>query len=108
MITDYQMNADTRNPPPRKARCAALAILLGTALAALAPAMLWAEDTIIKKWAIAEFGEPLYAGGLEHFPYTNPNAPKGGKIVLSDFGSFDTLNFYVQKGEWPGTIGNRL
>ena len=102
-----RMNADTGNASPHKTRGTALAILLGTTLgtAALAPAMLWAEDTIIKKWAIAEFGEPLYAGGLEHFPYVNPNAPKGGKIVLSDFGSFDTLNFYVQKGEWPGTIG---
>ena len=62
-----------------------------------------AED-VNQKWAIAEFGEPLYVDGIEHFPYVNPNAPKGGKIVLSDFGSFDTLNFYVQKGEWPSSI----
>lgn len=63
------------------------------------------EGDIVKKTAIAEFGEPLYAAGIAHFPYANPDAPKGGKIVLSDFGSFDTLNFYVQKGEWPGSIG---
>ena len=63
-----------------------------------------AEDTVTKT-AIAEFGEPLYAGGIEHLPYANPNAPKGGKIVLASFGSFDTLNFYVQKGEWPDSIG---
>ncbi len=63
------------------------------------------EDGITKKWAIAEFGAPLYAGGIAHFPYANPGAPKGGRIVVSDFGSFDTLNFYVQKGEWPGSIG---
>jgi len=62
-------------------------------------------ETIIKKSAIAEFGEPLYAEGFSHFPYANPNAPKGGKAVLSAFGSFDTLNFYVLKGNWPGSIG---
>ena len=58
-----------------------------------------------RNWAIAEFGEPLYKDGFEHWPYVNPDAPKGGKIVLGDFGSFDTLNFYVLKGEWPSSIG---
>lgn len=62
-------------------------------------------DGVVKKWAIAEFGEPLYADGIEHLPYANPVAPKGGKIVLSAFGAYDTLNFYVQKGEWPSSIG---
>ncbi len=64
-----------------------------------------AQDGITKKWAIAEFGEPLYAAGIAHFPYANPNARKGGKVVLSAFGAFHTLNFYVQKGEWPSSIG---
>lgn len=65
-----------------------------------------AEDQkTIKTWAVAEFGEPLYKDGLEHFPYANPDAPKGGKIVLSSFGSYDTLNFYVLKGDWPDSIG---
>ena len=81
----------------------AVLTVLGIALAS--PNQLRAEDGITKKWAIAEFGEPLYAAGIEHFPYANPEAAKGGKIVLSDFGSFDTLNFYVQKGEWPDSIG---
>ena len=74
-------------------------------LTALSSPLLPADDSLSKKWAIAEFGEPLYANGLDHFPYANPDAPKGGSIVLSAFGSFDTLNFYVQKGEWPGSIG---
>ena len=91
------------NIPIAIPRGAVPAVLLGVAL--LWPALSCAEDGITKKWAIAEFGEPLYADGLEHFPYADPNARKGGKMVLSDFGSFDTLNFYVQKGEWPSSIG---
>ena len=79
------------------------AIVAAFSSVAFAPAL--AEDNVTRKWAIAEFGEPLYAEGIEHFPYANPDAPKGGKVVLSDFGSFDTLNFYVLKGEWPGSIG---
>ena len=77
--------------------CFGLSVLIFSSLAN-------AQD-IVKKSAIAEFGEPLYAEGLTHFPYANPDAPKGGKVVLSAFGSFDTLNFYVQKGEWPSSIG---
>ncbi len=69
------------------------------------PTLHGADENITKTWAIAEFGEPLYVDGIEHFPYANPDAPKGGRVVLSDFGSFDTLNFYVQKGEWPSSIG---
>ena len=103
------MNTDICNPLLRgpTPRGAALAVLLGVMLWSTVPwsTALWAEDGVVKKWAIAEFGEPLYAAGFAHFPYANPDAPKGGRVVLSAFGSFDTLNFYVQKGEWPASIG---
>ena len=65
----------------------------------------FATADTVKKSAIAQFGEPLYADGFAHFPYADPNAKKGGRIVLGAFGSFDTLNFYVLKGDWPGSIG---
>ena len=63
------------------------------------------EQKITKTWAIAEFGEPLYKDGIEHWPYVNPNAPKGGKIVLGAFGTYNSLNTYILKGEWPTGIG---
>ena len=64
-----------------------------------------AQEDVTKTWAIAEFGEPLYEDGFEHWPYANPNASKGGKIVLGAFGSFDSLNTIILKGEWPRTLG---
>lgn len=64
-----------------------------------------AQGSTTKTNAMAEFGEPLYKAGIEHWPYTNPDAPKGGKIVLGDFGSFDSLNPYVLQGDWPPSIG---
>ena len=81
--------------------------LLGAALVAVsvsAAQQAVAQD-VTKTWAMAEFGEPLYQDGIEHWPYVNPDAPKGGTIVLSAFGSFDSLNSYILKGEWPRSIG---
>ena len=62
-------------------------------------------QNITKTWAIAEFGEPLYDDSMEHWPYANPDAPEGGKIVLGAFGTFDSLNPYILKGQWPSGIG---
>lgn len=64
-----------------------------------------AAESVIKAQSMAEFGEPLYGGGFEHWPYVKADAPKGGKIVLADFGGFDSLNAYILQGDWPSSIG---
>lgn len=64
-----------------------------------------AQEATVKTNAMAEFGEPLYTADIPHWPYANPDAPKGGKIVLGDFGSFDSLNPYILQGDWPPSIG---
>ncbi|MBC8013389.1 MAG: ABC transporter substrate-binding protein [Methyloceanibacter sp.] len=43
-------------------------------------------------------GEPLEAQGFTHFPYANPDAPKGGRVVFAVQGSFDSLNPLIVKG----------
>ena len=97
--------------PGRPTRPSAPSKLIGLALAGLlAAAPAAAQDSgsepgVTKTWAIAEFGEPLYKDGIEHWPYADPNAPKGGKIVLGAYGSFDSLNPYILKGDWPRSIG---
>jgi microcin C transport system substrate-binding protein len=63
------------------------------------------DQPVTKTWAMAEFGEPLYGEGIDHWPYANPDAPKGGRIVLGTYGTFDTLNTVIMKGEFPGSIG---
>ena len=82
------------------------ASLLGGALLT-SPLVLQAADTdqeVTTTWSMAEFGEPLYDESMTHWPYVNPDAPTGGNIVLGDFGSFDSLNSYILKGEWPRSI----
>ena len=77
---------------------AALAVATGTA-GSLSRA---ADDQpATKSWAIAEFGEPLYDETMTHWPFANPDAPKGGEIAISLFGSFDSFNFIIVKGEKP-------
>ncbi|MFK8080469.1 MAG: extracellular solute-binding protein [Granulosicoccus sp.] len=60
-----------------------------------------ASEGITKSWSLAEFGEPLYDEDMAHWPYANPDAPKGGSVVLGAFGTFDSLNSYILKGTWP-------
>ncbi len=72
---------------------------LGAASVALA------QDNVTKTWSMAEFGEPLYDESMTHWPYTNPDAPKGGSVVLGAFGSFDSLNTFILKGEFPRSLG---
>jgi microcin C transport system substrate-binding protein len=41
---------------------------------------------------------PKYADGFSHFDYVNPDAPRGGELVLSAVGSYDAFNPYILKG----------
>ncbi|MEN3973778.1 extracellular solute-binding protein [Emcibacter sp. SYSU 3D8] len=47
---------------------------------------------------IAMHGAPKYSAGFEHTDYVNPAAPKGGRLVLSRAGSFDSLNPFIIRG----------
>ena len=49
--------------------------------------------------AIAMHGEPALAADFTHFPYVNPDAPKGGRVVFGQSGSFDNLNPLIIKGD---------
>ncbi|PLP61283.1 ABC transporter substrate-binding protein [Mesorhizobium loti] len=49
------------------------------------------------KYGIAMQGEPELPAGFTHFPYANPDAPKGGDITYCVVGSFDNLNPFIIK-----------
>jgi len=50
----------------------------------------------------ALFGAPALAPGFKSFPYVNPDAPKGGEIVLGGTGSFDSFNPFILRGKAAG------
>lgn len=91
-----------RQPIKRSMRAyGSLALLIALAAGTYADA----SEELTRSWSMAEFGTPLYDENMTHWPYVNPDAPKGGSIVLGAFGSFDSLNTYILKGSWPRMIG---
>jgi peptide/nickel transport system substrate-binding protein len=53
------------------------------------------------KHGIAMYGEPALPPDFVSLPYANPDAPKGGRIVQGEVGSFDSLNPHILKGNVP-------
>ena len=50
---------------------------------------------------IAMYGAPALPPDFVSLPYANPDAPKGGRIVTGEVGSFDSLNPHISKGSTP-------
>ncbi|PVX83362.1 microcin C transport system substrate-binding protein [Paraburkholderia unamae] len=58
--------------------------------------------------AIAQYGEPKYPQGFAHFDYVNPDAPKGGTLVLANpdrLTSFDKFNPFTLRGNAAPGLG---
>jgi len=54
--------------------------------------------------AVALLGEPALPPGFDHFPYVNPDAPKGGTVTLGSVGTFDSFNPFIVRGTPAGEI----
>jgi len=48
--------------------------------------------------SISLYGDLKYDDNFTNFEYSNPNAPKGGDIVLGSSGTFDSFNPFILKG----------
>ncbi|WP_443094480.1 extracellular solute-binding protein [Phyllobacterium sp. CCNWLW109] len=66
---------------------------------ALAFAFLATVATAIAEpsYGLAMRGEPALPADYTHFPYANPDAPKGGSITYGVVGTFDSLNSFLVK-----------
>lgn len=71
---------------------------------------LFASATIAQKAAaepshgLSIFGTLKYPKDFTHFDYVNPNAPKGGTLAhmgISDTTTFNSLNPFILKGDFP-------
>lgn len=54
--------------------------------------------------ALAMRGAPALAAGFDRFPYADPAAKRGGRIVLGQQGTFDSMNPYILRGQAPPYI----
>jgi peptide/nickel transport system substrate-binding protein len=74
----------------------AVGFLLAAAVANAAP-----------QYGIAMHGTPALPQDFDHFPYANPDAPKGGSIAFAGQGTFDSLNPFIVKGAVPDGLWER-
>ncbi|SFU27947.1 extracellular solute-binding protein [Halomonas korlensis] len=77
-------------------RCCLSSALLAAALLSSA----WAADPseVPTVHGLALYGEPGLDDGFEHFPHADPQAPKGGSLIRSAIGSFDSTNPFIIRG----------
>jgi microcin C transport system substrate-binding protein len=56
-----------------------------------------AQEPPEKVWrhGLSLFGDLKYPPGFKQFDYVNPNAPKGGSVRLTGFGTYDNFNIVV-------------
>ena len=56
----------------------------------------------LRSHALSLIGAPNLPAGFAHFPYANPDAPKGGEIALGAVGTFDSFNPHIVRGTPAG------
>ena len=69
---------------------------------ALLALLLAARPAGAHEHAIAMHGAPKLGPDYTHFSHVDPAAPRGGRLVLSRLGGFDSLNPYIVRGR-PAT-----
>ncbi|UPQ89790.1 extracellular solute-binding protein [Vibrio sinaloensis] len=71
-------------------------LLMGGVMAAAVS--LSANADVIETQVLVGFGEPKYSPDFAHFDYVNPNAPKYGKVVYGQVGTYDNFNRFASRG----------
>ena len=69
----------------------------GTGLLAFA-GPLKAQQGAVRTHALSLLGEPALPRDFPHWPWVNPEAPKGGEIALTALGSFDIFYPFILRG----------
>lgn len=77
------------------------ALLLLAAVTAF-PALSQVGDS--PRHGIAMYGDPALPPDFVSLPHVNPDAPKGGRIVFGESGSFDSMNPFILKGRAPAGL----
>lgn len=53
---------------------------------------------VVRTHALSLLAPPSLPADFPHWPWANPNAPKGGEVVLARLGAFDSFNPYILRG----------
>lgn len=77
--------------------CAALPAL-PRAARAVVPAGGDKPGEVVRTHALSLLTPPVLPADFAHWPWANPEAPKGGEVVLARLGSYDSFNPYILRG----------
>jgi microcin C transport system substrate-binding protein len=69
-----------------------------TILAGLLPAPAALAQAPLRSHALSLMAAAQLPPGFAHFPYANPNAPKGGEVALGAVGTFDSFSPHIVRG----------
>jgi microcin C transport system substrate-binding protein len=58
-----------------------------------------AETAETETHGVSVFGDLALPADFPYFPYVNPEAPKGGTVSRELFGTFDSLNDFILRGD---------
>ena len=61
-------------------------------------------QAVTRSHAFAVLGKPQLPAGFPHFPYVNPDAPKGGTVTLASIGTYDNFNPFILRGTATGNV----
>lgn len=64
-----------------------------------------AEAQTRRTHALSLIGEPALPADYTHFPWANPNAPKGGTVVQGAIGTYDSFNPFIIRGSPAAGVG---
>jgi len=84
--------------------CKAISLRLFLIFFTLLPSLSHAEDVSVVH-GIAMHGDLKYPPNFTHFEYVNPSAPKGGTVIKSAIGTFDSFNNFIVKGTPADGLG---
>jgi microcin C transport system substrate-binding protein len=65
-----------------------------------------APGQAVRTHALSLLGEPQLPADFPHFPWVNPDAPKGGEIARWALGAFDSFNPFIIRG--TAAVGSTL
>jgi microcin C transport system substrate-binding protein len=57
-----------------------------------------AGPAVSPSYAVSILNHPALPADFAHFPYVNPDAPKGGEVRLAAVGSYDSFNPFILRG----------
>jgi microcin C transport system substrate-binding protein len=89
-------------PTRRHAAGLVSAIIMATTAALSLSAPAHAQDA--KRHAVSLTGDPKYPADFKNFKWTNPDAPKGGRVRQYVRGAFDSLNQFPAQGQPAGGL----